>query len=92
MDGILPAHFAWFWAGCPLATRLSWLHSLGFNISCNFLGLDGTAVVFLLLFGNEHNALGQGLMLGLNWLRFAWFLHWSTLLGFGLAAFWSLFG
>ena len=30
---------------------------------------------FWLLFGNEHNALGQGLMLGLNWLRFAWFLH-----------------
>ena len=47
---------------------------------------------FWLLFGNEHNALGQGLMLGLNWLRFAWFLHWMHFAWFGLAAFWSLFG
>ena len=62
MDGILPAHFAWFWAGCPLATRLRWLRSLGFNISCGFLGFWMAQLWLWLLVGYEHNVLEQGLM------------------------------
>ena len=73
-----------------MATRLRWLRSLGFISAAVFLGfLDSAAVV--LIAGNEHNALGQGLMLGLNWLRFAWFLHLLHAL-FWATAFWSLFG